>query len=106
MAPSGVYFDLQAFGADKYGRLGKGVQSVEAAAQPQRVGDGDAHTDADKRHSADFALWKRGNPGDATWEAPFGAGRPGWCDDVDIGVSGAGAEVRKEDLRRTGGGVE
>jgi cysteinyl-tRNA synthetase len=36
----------------------------------------------DKEHVSDFALWKRSHPGDeklgASWDAPFGPGRPGW----------------------------
>jgi cysteinyl-tRNA synthetase len=36
----------------------------------------------DKESVSDFALWKRAQPGDsklgAEWDAPFGAGRPGW----------------------------
>ncbi|HYL08016.1 MAG TPA: cysteine--tRNA ligase [Candidatus Udaeobacter sp.] len=36
----------------------------------------------DKEHVSDFALWKRSQPGDeglgASWDAPFGRGRPGW----------------------------
>ena len=36
----------------------------------------------DKESVSDFALWKRSQAGDekigASWDAPFGAGRPGW----------------------------
>jgi len=36
----------------------------------------------DKESVSDFALWKRAQPGDAelgaSWDAPFGRGRPGW----------------------------
>ncbi|MDQ2943703.1 MAG: cysteine--tRNA ligase, partial [Candidatus Dormibacteraeota bacterium] len=36
----------------------------------------------DKESVSDFALWKKEQPGDeklgATWDAPFGRGRPGW----------------------------
>lgn len=32
----------------------------------------------DKRHPADFALWKIARAGEPAWESPFGAGRPGW----------------------------
>jgi cysteinyl-tRNA synthetase len=37
--------------------------------------------ESDKRHPADFALWKAGNAGDhpdANWPSPWGKGRPGW----------------------------
>ena len=32
----------------------------------------------DKRHPADFALWKSAKPGEPSWESPWGPGRPGW----------------------------
>jgi cysteinyl-tRNA synthetase len=31
-----------------------------------------------KRHSADFALWKLSKPGEPSWPSPWGEGRPGW----------------------------
>jgi cysteinyl-tRNA synthetase len=34
--------------------------------------------DERKRDPLDFALWKASKPGEPTWEAPWGAGRPGW----------------------------
>jgi cysteinyl-tRNA synthetase len=37
--------------------------------------------ESDKRHPADFALWKCADPGDhadANWPSPWGNGRPGW----------------------------
>lgn len=36
---------------------------------------------SEKKRAQDFALWKAHKPGDpdtASWETPFGAGRPGW----------------------------
>ncbi len=55
----------------------------------QRIGDmvvssDDAAEDADprgKREPHDFALWKahkQGEPESASWQTPFGVGRPGW----------------------------
>src|SRR5690606_8390844 len=44
----------------------------------------EAAEDADprgKRNPQDFALWKgakQGEPADAKWNSPWGAGRPGW----------------------------
>ncbi|MEN0063114.1 MAG: cysteine--tRNA ligase [Myxococcota bacterium] len=32
----------------------------------------------EKRHPADFALWKAAKPGEPAWESPWGPGRPGW----------------------------
>ena len=37
--------------------------------------------ETDKRHPNDFALWKaskEGEPLSASWESPWGRGRPGW----------------------------
>ncbi|MFH1107281.1 MAG: cysteine--tRNA ligase [Candidatus Micrarchaeota archaeon] len=31
-----------------------------------------------KRHPADFALWKAAKPGEPAWDSPWGRGRPGW----------------------------
>jgi cysteinyl-tRNA synthetase len=50
----------------------------------QKPGDLEASGDAEtrgKRDPRDFALWKgtkSGEPASASWEAPWGAGRPGW----------------------------
>ncbi len=35
-------------------------------------------TDERKRDPLDFALWKAAKPGEPSWKAPWGAGRPGW----------------------------
>lgn len=66
-----VYFDVRSW--DKYGALTN--QSVE---------DMKDSADADprgKRDPRDFALWKgykEGEPLTASWESPWGRGRPGW----------------------------
>ena len=31
-----------------------------------------------KRHPADFTLWKKSKPGEPVWQSPWGEGRPGW----------------------------
>ncbi len=31
-----------------------------------------------KENSADFAVWKAAKPGEPSWDAPWGKGRPGW----------------------------
>ena len=67
--PSGIYFSVAA--DTDYGKLsGRSQDDLKAGA---RV-DGED----DKRHPSDFALWKAAKPGEPQWEAPFGAGRPGW----------------------------
>ena len=67
--PSGVYFSIAA--DSDYGKLSRRAQEDLLAGA--RV-DGED----DKRQSADFALWKTAKPGEPSWDAPFGAGRPGW----------------------------
>jgi len=87
-ANGSVYFDVTSF--EDYGKLsGQDVDELDA--------QGPDHEQAEKRHPADFALWKAGgvSPADAnehrsddlppldrecgqTWESPWGEGRPGW----------------------------
>jgi len=67
---SGVYFDVTSFPA--YGQLsGNTLQSLATGAR--------VDVREDKRHPADFALWKIA---DAThlqqWDSPWGRGYPGW----------------------------
>lgn len=66
-----VYFDVRSW--DKYGVLTN--QSVE---DMQDSADADPRG---KRDPRDFALWKgykEGEPLTASWESPWGRGRPGW----------------------------
>ena len=66
-----VYFDVRSW--DKYGALTN--QSVE---DMQDSADADPRG---KRDPRDFALWKgykEGEPLSASWESPWGRGRPGW----------------------------
>ncbi len=66
---SGVYFSVAA--DSDYGKLSRRAQEdMQAGARVEG--------EDDKRHSSDFALWKASKPGEPTWNAPFGAGRPGW----------------------------
>lgn len=70
-ASGDVYFDVRSW--SEYGALTH--QSLDAM---------EAADDADprgKRNPQDFALWKgtkTGEPADAAWTSPWGAGRPGW----------------------------
>jgi cysteinyl-tRNA synthetase len=67
--PDGVYFDVPSM--PDYGRLSnRNLEDNEAGAR--------IDIDTNKRHPADFALWKAAKPGEPHWDAPFGAGRPGW----------------------------
>ena len=67
--PSGVYFCVAA--DEDYGKLSGRTQD-ELLAGARVDGEGD------KRATSDFALWKAARPGEPSWPAPFGAGRPGW----------------------------
>ncbi|WP_227354784.1 cysteine--tRNA ligase [Haladaptatus salinisoli] len=84
-----VYFDVTTF--DDYGKLSnQRVEEMEAQGEEEERGD--------KRHPADFALWKAdgvsedaieehrdsdtdyavSRPSGRTWESPWSEGRPGW----------------------------
>jgi cysteinyl-tRNA synthetase len=64
-----VYYSVASF--PRYGRLsGKDPKDLRAGA---RVEVGEA-----KRDPLDFALWKAAKPGEPSWRAPWGEGRPGW----------------------------
>ena len=66
-----VYYAVKRFAG--YGRLSGNVQ--EALRQGVR-----AEVDPAKRDPADFALWKRGEPGREAlvWKSPWSDGYPGW----------------------------
>ncbi|HEY3365098.1 MAG TPA: cysteine--tRNA ligase [Symbiobacteriaceae bacterium] len=56
-----------------YGKLShKNLEGLVAGAS-ERVDPDDR-----KEHPFDFALWKGQKPGEPAWDAPWGAGRPGW----------------------------
>ncbi len=65
----GVYFSVETF--EGYGKLSK--VKLENLVRDARV-----KTSEEKRHPADFALWKFSKPGEPKWPAPWGDGRPGW----------------------------
>ncbi|MCL2455849.1 MAG: cysteine--tRNA ligase [Micrococcales bacterium] len=71
-APGEVWFDVRSWPA--YGELtNQSVDGMEPAPEPA---DGLA-----KRDPHDFALWKApkaDEPGTASWDTPYGRGRPGW----------------------------
>jgi cysteinyl-tRNA synthetase len=66
-----VYFDVTTF--EGYGRLsGNTLDKL-------RTGHRDLETDPNKRHPADFSLWKAAGPGRVMkWDSPWGEGFPGW----------------------------
>ncbi|OGD30815.1 cysteine--tRNA ligase [Candidatus Azambacteria bacterium RIFCSPHIGHO2_01_FULL_44_55] len=77
-ADGSIYFDISKF--KKYGRL-SGLKSRELKVGALGRPAGLARVDVDeyaKGDAEDFVLWKAAKPGEPSWPAPFGAGRPGW----------------------------
>jgi cysteinyl-tRNA synthetase len=74
IADGDVYFRIASF--PRYGALSHLDRSG------LRAGARVATDKYDKESVSDFALWKKAQPADehlgATWDAPFGRGRPGW----------------------------
>ncbi len=67
---NGLAFDTSRFAG--YGKLGNIILSEE------RVG-ARIEADKEKRHPADFWLWRTAKPGDLQqWDSPWGRGNPGW----------------------------
>ena len=62
----GVYFDISKF--PTYGRLGN--IDIDALKEGARV-----EVNTEKKHPADFAVWKNGDLG---WDSSWGKGFPGW----------------------------
>jgi cysteinyl-tRNA synthetase len=66
----GIYFDVSRFAG--YGRLSR--QGLDEQLAGARV-----EVNPEKRHPADFALWKKAAPGHIMrWPSPWGMGYPGW----------------------------
>ena len=63
---TGVYFDVDSF--ERNGEL----SGQQGDRRVSRVAD------ETKRNPLDFVLWKVGEFGEATWDSPWGRGRPGW----------------------------
>ena len=65
-----VYYDVQKF--KNYGRLSG--RALEESVEGTRV-----ESRSEKRHPADFALWKKAESGHIMrWPSPWGEGFPGW----------------------------
>ncbi len=78
----GLYFDVST--VQDYGLLaGQPLESLRAGARIEASDE--------KRSPLDFALWKNAKPGEPSWPAPFGDGRPGWhteCVVMALGLLG------------------
>ena len=53
-----------------------GLSQDEAAAAAREGGDDP--DDTRKRHPLDVPVWQPAQPGEPSWDSPWGAGRPGW----------------------------
>lgn len=64
-----VYFSVSDL--KDYGKLsGKKLADLKAGAR--------VVANTQKKHPADFTLWKKAKPGEPKWDSPWGEGRPGW----------------------------
>ena len=83
----GIYFDVSR--VPDYGLLaGQPLDSLRAGARIE--------ANDEKRSPLDFALWKNAKPGEPSWPAPFGEGRPGWhteCVVMSLGLLGDGFDL-------------
>jgi cysteinyl-tRNA synthetase len=83
----GVYLDVSR--VDGYGLLAR--QSLDSLRAGARV-----EANEEKRSPLDFALWKKAKPGEPSWDAPWGAGRPGWhteCVVMSLDLLGEGFDL-------------
>ena len=88
-----VYYDVSRFA--HYGALsGKRLEDLRAG---ERVAVDEAKDDP-----LDFVLWKAAKPGEPSWEAPFGPGRPGW----HIECSAMSTQCLGEHFDIHGGGMD
>ena len=89
----GVYLSVDA--VPGYGLLAR--QSLDSLRSGARV-----DVVEEKRSPLDFALWKIAKPGEPTWPAPWGDGRPGWhteCVVMSLDLLGEGFDLH-------GGGID
>lgn len=86
----GVYLSIAA--VPDYGLLAH--QSVDDMLSGG--GDREVFGAENKRHPADFALWKFSKPGEPSWPSPWGDGRPGWhseCVVMSLELLGEGFDL-------------
>ena len=84
---TGVY--LSVLDVPGYGLLAR--QPLDSLRAGARIG-----ADEEKRSPLDFVLWKKAKPGEPSWDAPWGAGRPGWhteCVVMSLDLLGEGFEL-------------
>ena len=86
----GVYLSIAA--VPDYGLLAH--QSVDDMLSGG--GDREVFGAGNKKHPADFALWKFTKPGEPSWPSPWGDGRPGWhseCVVMSLELLGEGFDL-------------
>lgn len=86
----GVYLDISS--VPDYGLLAH--QSIDDMLSGG--GDREVLGVAQKRHPADFALWKFSKLGEPSWPSPWGEGRPGWhseCVVMSLELLGEGFDL-------------
>jgi L-cysteine:1D-myo-inositol 2-amino-2-deoxy-alpha-D-glucopyranoside ligase len=77
-----------------FGSLGGYDQTTMATFAAERGGDPER---PGKRDPLDSLLWRAARPGEPSWDAPFGAGRPGWhteCAAIALDRLGMGFDVQ------------
>ncbi|TVR70561.1 MAG: cysteine--tRNA ligase [Sphaerobacteraceae bacterium] len=68
-----VYYRVASY--PDYGKLSKYETDVMHELLGERGGD---PSDTRKEAPLDFVLWQAAQPGEPTWDSPWGKGRPGW----------------------------
>lgn len=92
-----VYFEVSKF--KDYGKLSHRKQQDMLAGASGRT---HSNEETLKKHAADFALWKASDPGELSWDSPWGPGRPGW----HIECSAMSMRYLGESLDLHGGGLD
>ncbi|MHB1928352.1 MAG: cysteine--tRNA ligase [Acidimicrobiales bacterium] len=91
----GVYFASGS--VPDYGRLAPGpLEQLRAGARVEVT------QEAGKRSPLDFALWKLAKAGEPAWDAPWGAGRPGWHTECVV----MALDLLGDDFDLHGGGID
>jgi L-cysteine:1D-myo-inositol 2-amino-2-deoxy-alpha-D-glucopyranoside ligase len=77
-----------------FGSIGRYDEATMVALSAERGGDPER---PGKRDPLDSLLWRAARPGEPSWDAPFGAGRPGWhteCAAIALDRLGMGFDVQ------------
>ncbi len=86
----GVYLSVET--VEDYGLL----VNQHLADMVEGGGDREVFGAENKRHPADFVLWKLAKPGEPSWPSPWGEGRPGWhseCVVMSLDLLGEGFDL-------------